>query len=124
MTKLFKSKRAARKYLEYSGGVLLDFGTSGGSGGFYDVQEKPNGGPPSIKFKQTYAVCDYDEAAAFRSHLGCEKYIAGLIDFDETRVRRLKNGHKNRRLYTFEVNHRRWGNFIRRVKRIRRVWQP
>ena len=93
MAKLFKSKRAARKYLEYSGGVLLDFGTSGlgYSGSFYDVQEKPNGGPPSIKPTQTYAVCDGDEAAEFRSHLGGEKYIAGLIDFDETRQRHKPN---------------------------------
>jgi len=90
MAKLFKSKRAARKYLDYSGGVLLDFGTSGlGYGGsFYTVQEKGNGGPPFINSTQTYAVCETDEAAELRSHLGGEEYINGLIDFDETRKRK------------------------------------
>ena len=90
MARLFKSKRAARKYLEHSGGVLLNFGTSGlGYGGsFYDVQEKANGGRPYINSAQTYAVCESDEAVEFRSHLGGEKYIDGLIDFDETRKRK------------------------------------
>ena len=90
MARLFKSKRTARKYLDEVGGVLLDFGTSGlGYGGsFYDVREKANGGPPSIDSTQTYAVCDGDEAVEFRSHLGGEEYINGLIDFDETRKRK------------------------------------
>lgn len=90
MAKLFKSKRAARKYLDDAGGVLLDFGTSGfGYGGsFYDVEEKTNGGRPFVKSIQTYAVCDGDEAAEYRSHLGGAEYIDGLIDYDETRKRR------------------------------------
>jgi len=93
MAKLFKSKRAARKYLEDAGGVLLDFGTSGFgyAGSFYDVQKRTNGGPPSINSTQTYAVCDSYEASEFRSHLGGDEYINGLIDFDETRQRRRRS---------------------------------
>ena len=92
MSKLFQSKRAARKYLDAQGGVLLDFGTSGAgfSGSFYDVREKINGGPPTIEWKQTYVVCDFTEASEYREEVGGEEYLHSLIDYDETRVRRTK----------------------------------
>jgi hypothetical protein len=65
MAELFRTQRAARKYLDQYGDVLLDFGTAGGGygGSFYRVKESPFGGPPEIIWEQTYCVCDFDEAA-------------------------------------------------------------
>lgn len=92
MTELFRTQRAARKYLDQYGDVLLDFGTAGGGygGSFYRVKESPFGGPPEIIWEQTYCVCDFDEAAEYREEHGGAEYLHSLIDYDETRVRRAK----------------------------------
>jgi len=92
MTELFRTQRAARKYLDQYGDVLLDFGTAGGGygGSFYRVKESPFGGPPEIIWEQTYCVCDFDEAAEYREEHGGAEYLDGLIGYDETRLRRAK----------------------------------
>lgn len=92
MAELFRTKRAARKYLDQHGGVLLDFGTAGAaySGSFYNVKDKINGGLPDIDWQQTYGVCDFDEAVEYREENGGEEYLHGLIGYDETRLRRAR----------------------------------
>lgn len=92
MAELFRTQRAARKYLDQHGDVLLDFGEygSGYGGSFYRVKESVFGGPPEIIWEQTYGVCDFDEAAEYRAEHGGAEYLHSLIGYDETRLRRAK----------------------------------